>query len=168
MWRLQIQDPGYTSTNQPFVVFDDPLSYSNIPLQYSSGSVGIGTSAAVDIVVGQGSSVIDFTIKNTGYGFGNGEILTVPIGGSTGIPTTSSFSEFKITIDEVINDKFAGWSIGQLQVLDDINDFIDGSRKNFPLSLAGNSISIVSGKGSKIDVQDVLLIFVNSVLQVPR
>jgi hypothetical protein len=158
---------GYTSTNQPFVVFDDPLSYSNIPLQYSSSSVGIGTSAVVDIVVGQGSSVIDFTIKNTGYGFGNGEILTVPIGGSTGIPTTSSFSEFKITIDEVINDKFAGWSIGQLQVLDDINDFIDGSRKNFPLSLAGNSISIVSGKGSKINVQDVLLIFVNNILQVP-
>ena len=154
--------------NKPLdVVFDDPLSYSNISLQYSSGSVGVGTSAVADIVVGQGSSVIDFTIKNTGYGFGNGEILTVPIGGSTGIPTTSSFSEFKITIDEVFNDKFAGWSIGQLQVLDDINDFIDGSRKNFPLSLAGNSISIVSGKGSKIDVQDVLLIFVNSVLQVP-
>ena len=154
--------------NKPLdVVFDDPLSYSNISLQYSSSSVGVGTSAVADIVVGQGSSVIDFTIRNTGYGYGNGEILTVPIGGSTGIPTTSSFSEFKITIDEVINDKFAGWSIGQLQVLDDINDFIDGSRKNFPLSLAGNSISIVSGKGSKIDVQDVLLIFVNNVLQVP-
>ena len=155
--------------NKPLdVVFDDPLSYSNISLQYSSSSsVGVGTSAVVDIVVGQGSSVIDFTIRNTGYGYGNGEILTVPIGGSTGIPTTSSFSEFKITIDEVFNDKFSGWTIGQLQVLDDINDFIDGSRKDFSLSLAGNSISIVSGKGSKIDVQDVLLIFVNDVLQVP-
>ena len=61
---------GYTSTNQPFVVFDDPVSYSNIHLNYSSSSVvGVGTSAVVDIVVGQGSSVIDFTFRNTGYGF---------------------------------------------------------------------------------------------------
>ena len=162
---------GYTATNQPFVVFDDPLSYSNIHLDYSSSStVGVGTSAVVDIVVGQGSSVIEFTFTNTGYGYGNGEILTIPTGGLTGIPTTSSFStanEFKLTIDQVFNDSFSGWSVGELQQLDNVEDFIDGSRKNFPLSLAGNSISIVSGKGSKIDVQDVLLIFVNDVLQVP-
>ena len=42
---------------------------------------------------------------------------------------------------------------GQLQVLDSINNFIDGIRKDFSLSLAGNSISIVAGKGSKIKVQ---------------
>ncbi|MFL0774194.1 MAG: hypothetical protein AB8A39_05465, partial [Prochlorococcus sp.] len=43
------------------VLFDDPLSYSNIPLIYSSSSVvGVGTSATIDIQVGQGSSVIDF------------------------------------------------------------------------------------------------------------
>ena len=162
---------GYTSTNQPFVVFDDPLSYSNIHLNYSSSSVvGVGTSAVVDIVVGQGSSVIDFTFRNTGYGFGNGEILTVPVGGLTGIPTSSSFStanEFQLTIDEVFNDAFSGWSVGQLQALDNIRDFIDGTRKDFPLAQAGNTISIVAGKGSKINVQDVLLIFVNDILQVP-
>ena len=162
---------GYTSTNQPFVVFDDPVSYSNIHLNYSSSSVvGVGTSAVVDIVVGQGSSVIDFTFRNTGYGFGNGEILTVPVGGLTGIPTSSSFStanEFQLTIDEVFNDAFSGWSVGQLQALDNIRDFIDGTRKDFPLAQAGNTISIVAGKGSKINVQDVLLIFVNDILQVP-
>ena len=162
---------GYTSTNQPFVVFDDPVSYSNIHLNYSSSSVvGVGTSAVVDIVVGQGSSVIDFTFRNTGYGFGNGEILTVPVGGLTGIPTSSSFStanEFQLTIDEVFNDAFSGWSVGQLQNLDNIRDFIDGTRKDFPLAQAGNTISIVAGKGSKINVQDVLLIFVNDILQVP-
>jgi len=162
---------GYTSTNQPFVVFDDPLGYSDIDLQYSSSStVGVGTSAVVDIVVGQGSSIIDFIIKNTGYGFGNGEILTIPVGGTTGIPTTSSFStsnEFQITIDEIFNDSFSGWSVGQLQVLDNIDEFIDGTRKDFPLSILGDSVSIVANKGSKINVQDVLLIFVNDILQVP-
>ena len=51
--------------------------------------------------------------------------------------------------------------------MDNINDFIDGIRKDFSLSLAGNTISIVAGKGSKIKVQDVLLVFVNDILQVP-
>ena len=58
---------GYTSSNPPIVIFDDPLSYSNIPLIYSSSSVsGLGTGATVNVVVGQGSSVIDFEITNLG------------------------------------------------------------------------------------------------------
>ena len=161
---------GYTSTNQPYVFFDAPLSYSDIELQYSSDSVtGFGTEATVDIVVGQGSSVIGFEIKNTGYSYGNGEILTVAIGGTTGIPTTSSYSgnEFQITIDEIYNDEFTGWSIGTLQAFDNIGEYIDGERKDFPLLQSGTQVSIVAAKGSKINVQDVLLVFVNDILQVP-
>ena len=161
---------GYTSTNQPFVVFDDPLSYSNMDLVYSSSSVsGFGTHATANIVVGQGSSVIDFEIVNTGYGYGNGQILTVAIGGTTGIPTTSSYSgnEFQMTIDKVHVDEFSGWTVGTLDVLDKVDDFIDGIRKDFPLTKAGSIVSIVAAKGSKINVEDVLLIFVNNILQVP-
>ena len=161
---------GYTSTNQPFVVFDDPLNYTNMDLTYSSSSVtGFGTHATANIVVGQGSSVIGFEIVNPGYGYGNGQILTVAIGGTTGIPTTSSFSgnEFQLTIDEVHIDEFSGWSVGTLDVLDKIEDFIDGVRKDFPLTKAGSIVSIVAAKGSKINVEDVLLIFVNNILQVP-
>ena len=102
--------------NKPLtVLFDDPLSYSNIPLIYSSSSVGTGSSAVIDIQVGQGSSVIDFELKNTGYGYGAGEVLTVSVGGTTGIPTTSAYKEFNITVDEVFSDEFTGWSIGLLQ-----------------------------------------------------
>ena len=169
---MAITNPGtgYTTSNIPYVVFDQPLSYSNLTLEYSSSSVsGVGTEAKIDIVVGQGSSVIDFEITNTGYGFGNGEILTVAIGGTTGIPTTSSFSgnEFQITIDEIATDEFTGWSLGTLQVMDDVSGFIDGSRRNFNLLQNGSAVSIVAAKGSKINVQDVLLIFVNNILQVP-
>ena len=169
---IAITNPGsgYTSTNQPFVVFDDPLSYSNMDLVYSSSSVtGFGTHATANVVVGQGSSVIDFEIVNTGYGYGNGQILTVAIGGTTGIPTTSSYSgnEFQITIDEVHVDEFSGWTVGTLDVLDKVDDFIDGVRKDFPLTKAGSIVSIVAAKGSKINVEDVLLIFVNNILQVP-
>jgi hypothetical protein len=73
-------------------------------LIYSSVSSGLGTGAVADIVVGQGSSVISFEIRNTGYGYGQGEILTVAIGGTTGIPTDTSlpFNEFQISVDRTI------------------------------------------------------------------
>ena len=159
---------GYTSTNPPYVFIDAPLSYSNIPLVYSSSSVsGLGTQAVIDIVVGQGSSVIDFEIKNTGYAYDVEQILTVPIGGLTGIPTTSSFSEFQISIQDTFTDKFSGWSIGELQLLDSIDNLFDGEKIVFPIKYQGNLVSILSSRGSNISVQDSLLVFINNVLQVP-
>ena len=150
------------------VVFDSPLGYSNIPLIYSSSSVsGVGSNATIDIAVGRGSSVTDFTLRNTGYGYGNGEILTVAIGGTTGIPTTSSYHEFQLTIDEIFTDEFTGWSVGQLQDLDDVAYLFDGNRLTFPLSQGGVVVSIRASKGSPINIEDTLLIFVNDVLQVP-
>lgn len=169
---IAITNPGtgYTSTNPPYVIIDDPLSYSNLPLIYSSSSsTGIGTQATVDIIVGQGSSIIDFEIKNLGYSYKSGEILTVSIGGTVGIPTdpTKSFKEFQISIQNTITDKFTGWSLGELQVLDNVQDLFDGSRFTFPLRVGGSLVSIRSSKGSNINVQDNLLVFLNDILQVP-
>tara|TARA_R100001594_G_scaffold439_2_gene1654 strand:+ start:3602 stop:17350 length:13749 start_codon:yes stop_codon:yes gene_type:complete len=150
------------------VIFDDPLSYSNLALEYSANSTGIGTAATIDVVVGQGSSIVSFTVQETGYGFGQGETLTVPIGGTTGIPTTSSYREMLIEIDETFSDEFTGWSVGLLQMLDNWDSDFDGSTTTFQLSENdGDMISIRSRKGSEINVQDVLLIFINDILQVP-
>ena len=152
------------------VVIDDPLSYTNIPLQYASGSTGIGSEATIDIVVGQGSSVIDFSVNNTGYAYGQSQTLTIPFGGLSGIPTDSSFSannQFEVEITKTFTDEFTGWTLGTLQALDDIAPLFDGGRITFPITLNGTAVSIRAGKGSVINVQDVLLIFVNDVLQVP-
>tara|TARA_B100001063_G_scaffold62847_2_gene56891 strand:- start:2454 stop:15458 length:13005 start_codon:yes stop_codon:yes gene_type:complete len=152
------------------VIIDAPLSYDNIPLSYASDSPGTGgAQAKIDVVVGQGSSVIEFSISNMGYGYGVNQILTLPVGGATGIPTTSSsdFEEFKITIQETNGDIFTAWSIGQLQVLDDFSNLFNGNRKTFPITLNGNSFSIQSSPGSLVKVQDTLLIFINDILQVP-
>jgi YHYH protein len=169
---VAITNPGaaYTSTNPPIVVFDSPLSYSNIPLVYSSkSSSGIGTGAKVDIVVGQGSSVISFELKNLGYGYKQNEILTVSIGGTTGIATNTSltFKEFQISIDSTYSDQFSAWTIGNLQVIDSIESLFDGQRTSFPILIEGNQTTIRSKKGSNIDVQATLLIFINDILQVP-
>ena len=161
---------GYTSTNPPQVVFDDPVSYENIPLEYSSSGVtGVGQSATVNIVVGQGSSVIDFEFRYTGFAYGQGEILTVPVGGPTGIPTdpTKTFSEFQLTIDEIFTDNFNAFTVGQLQVLDKFDDLFDGFTRDFRLLLNSQSISIQADKGSNVDVEQTLLIFINDVLQKP-
>ena len=152
------------------VVIDDPLSYTNIPLQYASGNTGIGSEATIDIVVGQGSSVIDFSVNNTGYAYGQSQTLTIPFGGLSGIPTDSSFSannQFEVEITKTFTDEFTGWTLGTLQALDDIAPLFNGGRITFPITLNGTAVSIRAGKGSVINVQDVLLIFVNDVLQVP-
>jgi hypothetical protein len=160
---------GYTSTNPPIVVFDSPLPYYNIPLIYSSLSSGIGTGAKVNIIVGQGSSVINFEISNYGFGYQIGDILTINVGGSIGIPTNTSllFKEFNLTIDQIYNDTFYGWSVGTLQVLDSVENLIDGNRRLFPIKVDGQQISIRARKGSSIDIQSTLLVFINDVLQVP-
>jgi len=169
---IAITNPGigYTYTNPPQVVFDSPLSYSDIPLIYSSSSqIGYGTEAKVDIVVGQGSSVIDFTIANSGYGYGQNEILTVEVGGTTGIPTDTSktYEEFTLTVDKVFNDKFSGWTVGDFEVLDRLDSLFDGSTRSFGLKLNNSPVTIRSAQGSNIDVQSVLLIFINDILQYP-
>ena len=122
----------------------------------------------VNVVVGQGSSVIDFEFVYTGYAYGEGEILTVPVGGTVGIPTVSGHHlKSLLTIDRIYSDRFNGWSVGQLQVLDKFDDLFDGFVKDFRLQLNSNSVSIQADKGSSIDVDQTLLIFINDVLQEP-
>jgi len=160
---------GYTASNPPQVVFDAPLSYSNLNLIHTSSSSGIGSQAKIDIVVGQGSSVIDFTITNYGYSYKEGDILTIESGGLSGIPTDTSkpFDPFLITVEKTYTDSFSGWSVGELQKLDDIDSLFDGFRRTFPISNNTNRFAIISRNGSDIDLKSVLLIFINDVLQEP-
>ena len=169
---IAITNPGtgYTSTNPPLVVIDEPLSYTNIPLVYSSTSTGVGSEARVNIVVGQGSSVINFEIINEGFGYGEDQVLTVGIGGTVGIPTDSNFSEvreFQLTVQEVFNDSFAGFTVGDFQVIDPLDDLFDGQSKSFALTLNGEAKTIQTSPGSNIDVEVTLLVFLNDILQVP-
>jgi len=169
---IAITNPGtgYTTTNPPSVVIDEPLSYDNMPLFYSSSSSGVGSQARANIVVGQGSSVIDFEITNQGYGYGETQVLTIGVGGTVGIPTNSSYSpsrEFELTIQETVSDSFAGWTVGDFQVLDTLDSLFDGKTKSFALNLNGVQQTIQSKPGSNIDVEVALLIFINDILQVP-
>jgi hypothetical protein len=156
--------------NPPLIVIDSPLPYSNIPLIYPDGQSGQGVGAKVDITVGQGSSVIDFNIVSGGFGYGNGEVLTVAIGGASGIPTTSNpnFEEFKIIVDNVFRDSFNGFTVGELAVFDKLDDLFDGNETSFPLKISGSQFAIEVKKGSGIDITQNLIITINDILQVPN
>ncbi len=169
---VAITNPGtaYTTSSLPEIRFDAPLGYTNVPLIYSDDSVqGIGTKASLDIFVSRDSSIGEFKFNNNGYAYGQGEKLTVAIGGSTGIPTDTSktFEEFQITVDRTHTDEFDAWSIGQLQQLDSLDDRFDGVRRVFPISFQGERLSIRARPGSNINVAATLLIFINDVLQIP-
>lgn len=151
------------------VVFDDPLNYENIPLSYAPGYVGSGQSATVDIVVGQGSSVINFILRNYGFGYGNGERLAFEAGGTTGIPTNTSltFESFQLLIDEVYDDKFNSWSVGNIEVLDTLDNEFDGSKTNFQITLTELPYPIATRAGSLVDIEQTLIVFINDILQIP-
>lgn len=168
---VTITDPGtgYTSTNPPIVKFDDPLPYVDLPLQYLSPSSGIGTECRVKINVGLGLSVINLEVTNRGFGYKKGDVLTVSIGGTVGIPTINSpsYSIFKLSVDEIYNNKFAGWTFGELQIIDSIENLFNGVRKSFPVKIDNELKSIRARYGSPIDIKSTLLIFVNGILQIP-
>jgi hypothetical protein len=168
---IAITNPGtgYTSTNPPLVVIDEPLSYSNMPLFYPSNQSGVGSEARANVVVGLGGSVIDFEITNQGYGYGETQKLTIGVGGAVGIPTAGAteFREFQLTVNETISDSFAGWTVGDFQVLDPLDSLFDGKTISFALNLDGVQQSIQSKPGSNINVEVALLVFINDILQVP-
>jgi hypothetical protein len=168
---IAITNPGtgYTSTNPPTVVIDEPLSYENMPLFYCSNQSGVGSEARANVVVGLGGSVIDFEIINQGYGYGETQKLTIGVGGTVGIPTAGAteFREFQLTVNETISDSFAGWTVGDFQVLDPLNSLFDGKTTSFALNLNGVQQTIQSKPGSNIDVEVAILVFINDILQVP-
>jgi len=153
---------GYTFTNVPLLEFDSPYAYDDIKL--ISGSTGIGASVSIKVSVGD--SLSEPVITNTGYGFTVGEVLTI-----AGIPTNFSagtnFQPATFTVTQTSDDKFSGWVLGKFQILDDFSGEFNSSKTQFTLRENGEPISIEKTAGSPISLDDVLLIFINDVLQKP-
>jgi hypothetical protein len=160
---------GYTTTNPPTILIDQPLNYENISLIYETSNSGIGTEAKANIVVGYGNSIIDFTITNTGYGYSVGNVLTVQLGGTIGIPTITSllYKPFTVTVEETFKDNFNAWYPGQFVVLDDFDSEFDGSKRTFKLKENGEVQNFISARGSSLQLDQNILIFINDILQVP-
>ena len=165
---VSITNPGsgYSAANPPLVVIDSPLSYNNIPHTTSGNGIG----AKLDIVVGQGSSVIDFTISDIGYGYKVGDTLTLSTGGTSDIQTTASYNSinsFKLSVTDIDGDRFGGFTLGEFEILDDLSSQFDGSRSRFILKQNFVPYIIQTSASTGIVLEDILLIFINGIIQQP-
>ena len=153
---------GYTYTNVPLLEFDSPYAYDDLKLI----STGTGIGASISIGIGIGDSVSEPQITNTGYGYTVGEVLTI-----AGIPTNFSagtnFIPAAFTVTATSDDKFSGWTLGKFQILDNFSNEFNSSKTQFTLRENGEPISIEKTAGSPIDLDNILLIFINDVLQKP-
>ena len=154
---------GYTATkDEPFIIIDEPTPYKNIPLLGGNGS-----GAKMDVVVGTGGSVIDFNIADRGTGYEIGDNLVLH-----GLPVQVGVSTiaFNITVKSRYQDKFSGFTFGELIELDDFSQYFNGFRRSFLLTRTITNkeyFSIVAKEGSGIILQNNLLVFVNDILQKP-
>ena len=172
--------PGFPGAGQSAfnAIIDAPLPYQDIPLWYDNDATpGTGgTQARANITVGvatTGGRVIDFEITNTGFGYGNSHVLTVPtfataVGESYAVPIDAHlFKPFKLIIEKVHHDEFNMWTMGELQALDDFSSLFDGTRKSFPLTSGGEAFAIHAASGSDVVVRETIILTINDVLQVP-
>ena len=120
-----------------------------------------------------GGSVVDFKVQREGFGFGNGEILTVATGGATGIPTTgvsigySAHRDFELTVQKIHTDEFSGWHFGQLEALDNFSTDLDGFRTVFQMKVNNKPVSLKTAPGWDVSPVHSLLVFINGLLQKP-
>lgn len=155
---------GYTTTSVPIVEVDEPYGYTGIPLVYLSGS-GSGQGATIDLVVGAGGSMINVDLSNIGYGYNNGDVLTV-----SGLGTQSGYSPFTLTVSQTYNDNFSFWTFGKLTNTQLLPDVADGFRKTFELREPTTNDQIdfeLNSTDTRLDFRDNFLVFVNNVLQDP-
>jgi len=134
-----------------------------------------GTSLQMDInprpssTTGIGSisnEVNSFDIKREGFGFKRGDVFT-PIGIVTDRYFSSLLTPLEFTVNRVFTDEFASWNVGEFDYIDSIKDLQDGFKTRFPLNYNGELVSFQKDDAVEMDIQALLLIFVNGVLQVP-
>ena len=161
-------------------LFTPSPSYDDMPIvgvsRIGTGATtdtGIGALISVEVgnsgATGIGStlfSVKNFELSRTGYSFKKGDKFT-PVGLVTDGKIPAPLSQFEIEVVETYSDNVSFWQFGELDYIDSISSLQDGSRVNFPLFYNGDLISIEAKAGSDIILKNLLVIFINGVLQQP-
>jgi hypothetical protein len=114
--------------------------------------------------------VSSFKIARSGYSFEKGDVIRV-VGLVTDKNLSEPISNFELTVLDIFTDRFASWQFGELDFIDPIKNLQDGFRTRFPLFYNAELLSFEKNEededSSLIDLNNVLLIFVNGVIQDP-
>lgn len=179
---FNILDGGSGYIN-PSVSIDSP-SYENLPMAGVSRlglgnttDVGIGMSMTIEMgpsSVGIGTSYFEverYFITKPGYAFRRGDVIK-PVGLVTAKGLSQPIEEIFFTVDEVFNDSFASWQLGEFDYIDSNASRQDGVRTRFPLFKNGQLLSFEKNNSDAtsalIDFDSILLIYINGVMQEPN
>jgi hypothetical protein len=175
---------GGTGYSNPTINVSSP-SYENLPVTGVS-RLGIGTTTEtgvgllLNVEVGASSTstgvgstlfeVTSFKITRNGYGFKRGDVFK-PVGLVTDKNLSSPINEFELTVLDTFTDSFGAWQFGELDYIDSIKNYQDGTRVRFPLFYNSELISFETDDDDSdsqlIDLDSVLLIFINGIPQEP-
>ncbi len=181
--EFTIENGGSGYVN-PEIVIPEP-NYENMPVKGIS-RLGIGkttttgvnlllnlTVGAAKTTVGISSTLFEisqFDIARPGHSFKVGDRFT-PIGLVTSAEVEEPLKDFELEVIEIFNDFFSSWQFGEIDFIDTIKDLQNGTRKRFPLFFNGQLLSFEKDEtdplSADINLNAVLLIFVNGVLQTP-
>ena len=173
-----------TSYVNPEIIIPQP-NYDNLPvIGISREGIGsttdTGSNLLLDVEVGAalttvgiGSTTFEiskFQIARPGHSFKVGDKFK-PVGLVTAAHLSAPIQEFELEVLQTFSDSFAAWQFGELDFIDSIGNLQDGSRSRFPLFFNGQLLSfekdISNARSQLIDLNAVLLIFINGVLQNP-
>jgi len=172
---------GYTN---PTINLSAP-SYENLSVTGVSrlgigSTTDTGTGLLLNIEVGSSSTttgigstlfeVKSFKITRNGYSFKVGDVFK-PVGLVTAKDLSSPINEFELTVLDVFTDSFSAWQFGELDYIDSVKPYQDGIRTRFPLFYNSELLSFETDENDPdsqlIDLDSVLLIFINGILQEP-
>jgi len=173
---------GGSGYNDPTITAPSP-TYSRLPVKgifrrdgtTDMGSnlfVTVNVSAARTTGVGRSEyfSIYEYSISEDTYGFQDGDILEV-VGIVTDKNLSAPIEPFQLFIDSTQRDNFSAFNFGQLDFIDNIGRLQDGVRRRFPLQYKGDLVSFekdpTDPESFLIDLDSILLIYINTVLQVP-
>ena len=171
--QLSAPDPAYE--NLPVIGYSRRLEDGSIGLTTITGKnlfVTVEVGAATTTAIGRSEffEVSNFELTNQGYSFLPGDVIEV-----VGIPTDKNLSQpiapFQITVTDTFSDNFSAWNFGETDYIDSIAPLQDGVRTRFPLTYKGETLAFEKNLNDEdsaaIDLSSILLIYVNTVLQVP-
>ena len=174
-----------TSYVNPRLIVPEP-TYENVPVVGVS-RLGIGATTdtgenlllnikvgASDTTVGIGSTLFEiseFSIARPGHSFKVGDKFK-PVGLVTSKHLSAPIQEFELEVVKIFRDKFSAWQFGEIDFIDSIENLQNGSDVRYPLFFNGQLLSFEIDKNNAdsalIDLDAVLIIFVNGVLQTPK
>ena len=166
-----INVPSPTYFNLPVKgVFRRDLGFTEATGENLFVTCEVGGATTTAIGRSEYFEVKNWEISNQGYGFQEGDIITT-VGLVTDKRLSQPIEEFQLTVVKTFTDNFAYWNYGEQDYIDSIKNLQDGVRKRFPLIYNGQQFSFEQTQGdedsSAVDLDAILLIYVNNVLQEP-